>query len=145
MLPDPVPPLAVPLESQALNFYIRNYTNFDQSTPEIIQDHSRSLHSLLSQVGPESPLHLIVSALSHTIFGHARNVPDALATGNKFYSMALAQCEYTLGHYSQHKSADLALTATLMATYEVIHFPPIEVRVENGRISRIARNSWMMV
>ena len=119
-LPDPTPALGVPLETQAVNYYIRNYTTFDYSMPELMHDHSLSLQSHLDRAKPGSALHLTVSALSHAIFARARNVPDALIIGDKHYSQALAKCEYTLEHYSENDSGALLLATMLMATFEVL-------------------------
>lgn len=68
---------------------------------------------------PGSSLHLALTALSHAVFGRAKNVPKAIAEGERAYVSALNRTKLAVSRQEEESTDSLLLTTMLMGFYEV--------------------------
>ena len=87
--------------------------------PDIGHEYNSFVISHWARARPGSGLHLALSALSHAVFGKARNVNKALEDADKFHAQSIMKTHKEMNELSAENIDQLLVTIMLMSSFEV--------------------------
>ncbi|KAF2714942.1 hypothetical protein K504DRAFT_421231 [Pleomassaria siparia CBS 279.74] len=112
------PALDIPLEAQAIAYYVHIHVDIPYGVPEAMDSHLKYATIDWSQSEPDSVLRLAISAVSHATFGRARRSQAALTVGCTLYSKALVKTNMALRNPREVTDDTVLLSAMLLSFYE---------------------------
>ena len=112
--------LSVPINKQAVSFWVDNFTFNTEDLPEIGHDFTVYIPAHSKTFDTESGVSLALAACSHAAFGRLKNVERALHEGERFYAHSIIKTQEDMKQQLSNEALDqLLITIMLMAYYEV--------------------------
>lgn len=111
--------LSIPVEVHAFHYWMENFIFRLDDLPDIGHEYSTYVLSYWARARPGSSLHLALSALSHAVFGRARQVSKAIEDADKIHAQGIVRTHKELKELSDESIDQLLITIMLMSSYEV--------------------------
>ena len=112
--------LSQPIDGQALSYFVANFVFRPDDLPDIAHEYSTYVLLSWARAWPDSSIHAALYALSHAMYGRARQVDVALTDAEKLYASSIVQVRKEMANPSTQQDIDhLLFTIMLMGFYEV--------------------------
>jgi hypothetical protein len=108
-----------PIETLAVNFWVRNWTDRPSIVPDIGREYLAFVPSHWLSSEADSSLRLALAALSLTVFGRLQGVDKAITMGQSYYGRAVRNTYDEIRHLGDVDVDELVLATMLMTHYEV--------------------------
>ncbi|KAI2778488.1 hypothetical protein F4815DRAFT_447204 [Daldinia loculata] len=105
-------------EDKALQFWLNNYIFRDDEIPEFAREYNHYLIPYRDIAQNDSSLHLIISALSHAVFGRVMRLDKSIEEAEKLFARSIENVQSEILQLSQSNIDELLLTTMLMADYK---------------------------
>jgi hypothetical protein len=119
--PEPSPPdaLSTPIEIKAFHYWMENFTFRLDDLPDIGHEYGSYVLLYWNRARSYSSLHLALSALSHAVFGRAKQVSKAVESAQRIHAQTIVSTKKDMDEVSDESIDQLLVAVMLMGTYEV--------------------------
>ena len=119
--PEPSPPdgLSTPIEIQAFHYWRENFIFGLDELPDFGHEYGSYVLFYWNRARSDSSLHLALSALSHAVFGRARQVSQALEQAKRIHAQAIVSTKKDMNEVSEETIDQLLVAIMLMGSYAV--------------------------
>ncbi|KAI1655448.1 hypothetical protein F4813DRAFT_398086 [Daldinia decipiens] len=109
---------SIPAEDKALQFWLNNYVFRDDEVPEFAREYNHYSIACRDIAQHDSSLRLIISALSHAVFGRVMQLDESIEEAEKLFARSIDTVQRETLRLSQSNIDELLLTTMLMADYK---------------------------